>query len=102
MQSYQPNQSDPVRKKGEAIVIKSEVVDLIIKKQTKAMNRGFGYVIETLSNLTRFDLVDDAKKEEYLTQFREAYRVTLKVGTKKDIKAMHEIKKELIKKGFEP
>ena len=95
-------QSDPVRKKGEAIVIKSEVVDLIIKKQTKAMNRGFGYVIETLSNLTRFDLVDDAKKEEYLTQFREAYRVTLKVGTKKDIKAMHEIKKELIKKGFEP
>ena len=95
-------QSDPVRKKGEAIVIKSEVVDLIIKKQTKAMNRGFGYVIETLSNLTRFDLVDDAKKEEYLTQFREAYRVTLKVGTKKDIKAMHEIKKELIKKGFKP
>lgn len=95
-------QSDPVKKKGEAIVIKSEVVDLIIKKQTKAMNRGFGYVIETLTNLTRFDLVDDAKKEEYLTQFREAYRVTLKVGTKKDIKAMHEIKKELIKKGFKP
>lgn len=95
-------QSDPIKKKGEAIVIKSEVVDLIIKKQTKAMNRGFGYVIETLTNLTRFDLVDDAKKEEYLTQFREAYRVTLKVGTKKDIKAMHEIKKELIKKGFKP
>ena len=95
-------QSDPIKKKGEAIVIKSEVVDLIIKKQTKALNRGFGYVIETLTNLTRFDLVDDAKKEEYLTQFREAYRVTLKVGTKKDIKAMHEIKKELVKKGFKP
>lgn len=95
-------QSDPIKKKDEALVIKSEVDGLIIKKPTKAMNRGFGYVIETLTNLTRFDLVDDAKKEEYVTRFREAYRVTLKVGTNEDIKAMKEIKKELIKKGFEP
>lgn len=95
-------QSDPVKKKDEAIVIKSEVDELIINKPTKAMNRGFGYVIETLTNLTRFDLVDDAKKEQYLVLFREAYRVTLKVGTKEDIRAMNEIKKELIRKGFEP
>lgn len=95
-------QSDPVKKKDEAIVIKSEVDELIINKPTKAMNRGFGYVIESLSNLTRFDLVDDAKKEQYLVLFREAYRVTLKVGTKEDIRAMNEIKKELIRKGFEP
>ena len=95
-------QSDPVKKKDEAIVTKSEVENLIINKPTKAMNRGFGYVIESLSNLTRFDLVDDAKKEQYLVLFREAYRVTLKVGTKEDIRAMNEIKKELIRKGFEP
>lgn len=95
-------QSDPIKKKDEAIVIKSEVDELIINKPTKAMNRGFGYVIETLTNLTRFDLVDDAKKEEYVVRFREAYRVTLKVGTKEDIKAMNEIKKELIRRGFEP
>ena len=95
-------QSDPIRNKGEAIVFKSEVVDLVIDKPVKAMNRGFGYVIESLSNLTRFDLVDDAKKEQYLVLFREAYRVTLKVGTKEDIRAMNEIKKELIRKGFEP
>ena len=95
-------QSDPIKKKDEAIVIKSEVDELTITKPTKAMNRGFGYVIETLANLTRFDSADDAEKEKYLIRFREAYRVTLKVGTKEDIKAMNEIKKELIRKGFEP
>ncbi len=95
-------QSDPIKKKDEAIVIKSEVVDLIMKKPTKAMNRGFGYVIESLANLTRFDIVDDSQKEYYLKRFREANRVVFKVGTKEDIKSMREIKKELIKKGFEP
>ena len=95
-------QSDPVKKNGKALVIKSEVTELVIRKPVKALNRGFGYVIESLANFTRFDLVDDAKKEEYITRFKEANRVVLKVGTKKDIKAMQEIKKELIKKGFEP
>ena len=66
------------------------------------MNRGFGYVIESLANLTRFDLVEDVKKEEYLIRFREANRVVRKIGYKEDIKAMNEIKKELIKKGFKP
>ena len=95
-------QSDPVKKKGEAIVIKSEVCELIICEDTQALNRGFGYVIESLANLTRFDIVDDTQKEYYLKRFREANRVVLKVGTKEDIKAMREIKKELINKGFEP
>ena len=95
-------QSDPIRKKDEAIVFKSEVNELVINKPTKALNRGFGYVIESLANFTRFDLVDDEKKEEYLTHFKEAYRVVLKVGTKEDIKAMNEIKKEIMKKGYDP
>ena len=94
-------QSDPIKKKGEAIVFKSEVVDLVINKPVQAMNRGFGYVIESLANLTRFDLVDDTKKEEYVTHFKEANRVVLKVGRKEDIKAMREIKKELMKRGFD-
>ncbi len=95
-------QSDPIKKTGEAIVIKSEVKELVINKQTKAMNRGFAYVIESLANLTRFDLVGENQKEEYLKRFREANRVVVKVGHKEDILAMRKIKKELIKKGYEP
>ncbi|AMD18047.1 hypothetical protein TL18_08460 [Methanobrevibacter sp. YE315] len=95
-------QSDPIKKKDEAIVIKSKVNEIIINKPTKAMNRGFGYVIESLSNLTRFDMVGEEQKEYYLNRFREANRVVKKVGYKQDIQAMKEIKKELIKKGYEP
>lgn len=95
-------QSDPIKKKDEAIVIKSRVSELTINRKTKAMNRGFGYVVESLDNLTRFDKADSDKKEEYLKQFKEARRVVLKVGRKEDIKAMNEIKKELMKKGYEP
>lgn len=95
-------QSDPIKKKDEAIVIKSRVSELTINRKTKAMNRGFGYVVESLANLRRFDQADSDKKEEYLKQFKEARRVVLKVGRKEDIKAMNEIKKELMKKGYEP
>lgn len=95
-------QSDPIKKKDEAIVIKSKVTDLIIKQPTLAMNRGFSYVIESLSNFTRFDMVGEEQKEEYLNRFREAFRVVKKVGCKEDIKSMQMIKKELIKKGYEP
>ena len=95
-------QSDPIRKKGEAIIIKSKVCEIIIKNNVKAFNRGFGYVIESLSNYTRFDLVDDEKKQEYIERFREANRVVTKIGYKKDIEAMRQIKKELIKKGYKP
>ena len=95
-------QSDPIKKKGEAIVFKSNVVELVINKEINAYNRAFDYVVESLANLTRFDIVDDETKEFYLKQFREAKRVVKKVGYKKEKEAMDRIKKELIKKGFEP
>lgn len=95
-------QSDPVKSNGEAIVIKSKVTQLIINKQTRPINRGFGYVIESLSNLTRVDIVGEEQKEEYFERFREANRIVTKVGYKQDIEAMQKIKKELIKKGFKP
>lgn len=95
-------QSDPIKKKGEAIVIKSEVIELVINSDTKAFNRGFGYVVETLSNFSRFDLADEEQKQYYLDRFREAKRIVNKVGYAQDIEAMNRIKKELMKKGYEP
>ena len=94
-------QSDPIRKKGEAIVIKSQVTELTVKNPVKALNRGFGYVVESLANLTRFDIVDDEQKEYYIQRFKEANRIVTKVGYPEDILAMREIKKELNKKGYD-
>ncbi len=94
-------QSDPIRKKDEANVIKSKVTDIVINKEVQAFNRAFGCVIETLANFTRFDLVGETKKQYYLTRFRECSRVVNKVGGKEEKQAMGEIKKELLKKGYE-
>lgn len=94
-------QSDPIKRKDEAIVFKSKVVELVIKNETEAFNRGFAYVIESLVNFARFDLVEGEEKEFYIKRFREAYRVVNKVGTRQDIKAMRKIKKELKNKGHD-
>ena len=93
--------SDPIRKNGEANVIKSKVTDMVINKEVQAFNRAFSCLIETLANFTRFDLVDEEKKRYYLTRFRECSRVVNKVGGKEEKQSMGEIKKELIKRGYE-
>lgn len=93
-------QSDPVKKKGEANVIKADVTKLIINKPTKAYNRAFSYVIECLDNFSRIDIVDDKKRKYYLDSFKEAYRVVKKVGSKKDKDAMDKIKSKLNEKGY--
>ena len=93
--------SDPIKSSGEAIIIKSKVTELVINRETRAFNRGFGYVIESLTNFQRFDLVEGELKEFYIKRFKEAYRVVNKVGTKEDIKAMHKIKRELKAKGHD-
>ena len=93
--------SDPIKSSGEAIIIKSKVVELTVNSDTQAFNRGFGYVIESLTNFLRFDLVEGDEKEFYIKRFKEAYRITNKVGTRQDIEAMHRIKKELQARGHD-
>jgi hypothetical protein len=94
-------QSDPIKNKGEANVIKADVVELTINNPTKVYNRAFSYVIESLANFSRIDIVDNEKRKYYLDSFKEAYRVVKKVGSKKDKEAMDKIKSKLSKKGYD-
>ena len=94
--------SDPIKSDSKAIVIKAKVTSHVINKNIKAINRAMGLLIETLVNFTRIDMVDEKQQEYYLGRFREAKRVINKVGSKEEQKAIHEIKKELIKKGYSP
>lgn len=95
-------QSDPIKKKDEANVIKSKVTEMVINNDIKAANRAFACIIETLVNFTHFDIVDEKTKQYYLSRFQENSRVVNKVGGKTERLTMNEIKKELIKKGYEP
>lgn len=93
-------QSDPVKKKSEANVIKADVCKLVINNPVKAYNRALSYVIECLANFSRIDIVDDEKRKYYLDSFKEARRVVKKVGSKKDKEAMDMIKSKLNEKGY--
>ena len=94
-------QSDPVKKKSEANVIKADVCKLIIRNPVKAYNRALSYVIECLANFSRIDIVDDEKRKYYLDSFKEARRVVKKVGSKQDKEAMDMIKSKLNEKGYD-
>ena len=94
-------QSDPVKKKSEANVIKADVCKLIIRNPVKAYNRSFSYVVECLANFSRIDIVDDEKRKYYLDSFKEARRVVKKVGSKQDKEAMEMIKSKLNEKGYD-
>ena len=94
-------QSDPVKKKSEANVIKADVCKLIIKNPVKAYNRSFSYVVECLANFSRIDIVDDEKRKYYLDSFKEARRVVKKVGSKQDKEAMDMIKSKLNEKRYD-
>lgn len=93
--------SDPIKSKGEAIIIKADVIELIVNNNIKAFNRGFGYVVESLSNYSRFDLVDEIKKQSYIESFREAKRVVRKIGYREDIEAMKAIEEKIKEKGYD-
>lgn len=93
-------QSDPVKKRDEAIVIKSKAVEIKINRPVRALNRSFGYVVESLTDLMRFDMAGEKEKLSYLDRFREANRIVNKVGYKEEKLAMKEIKKELKRKRF--
>ncbi|WP_407381290.1 DUF447 domain-containing protein [Methanobrevibacter sp.] len=88
-------QSDPIRKKSEAIVIKADVVDLTVNRAVKVYNRAFSYVLESLVHMSRINIVDEKQQKEYLDRLKEAYRVVKKVGSKKDKEAMDNIKNKL-------
>ena len=94
-------QSNPVKKKSEANVIKADVCKLIIRNPVKAYNRSFSYVVECLANFSRIDIVDDEKRKYYLDSFKEARRVVKKVGSKQDKEAMDMIKSKLNEKGYD-
>ena len=92
--------SDPIRK-SEAKVIISDVVDIVLNNNcAKAANRGFYCLIESLVNFTRIDIVDEAKKDYFISRFIESKRIINKVGSKEDKDAMDLLKKALEDKGY--
>jgi hypothetical protein len=87
--------SDLVRKSAAKIII-ADVAEIVLNnKGVKPANRGFYYLIESLINFSRIDIVDKEKKDYFLERFIESKRVINKVGSKKDKIAINILKKAL-------
>lgn len=83
----------------DAGIIKAEIESIIIEKEgARSFNRANSYVIESLVNYTRFDIVDNNTKTEYIKRLKEAKRVINRVGGKEHKLAINKIEKEIAKK----
>lgn len=89
-----PPRQYPVKSNGNLFEITGRIRSIQINDPTvKAFNRGFGCLIDSLVNYTRYHLVDDEMKKLYDERLEENQRVINKVGDVKTIEAIELLKK---------
>ncbi|AGN16528.1 MULTISPECIES: DUF447 domain-containing protein [Methanobrevibacter] len=94
--------ADHVNAHGEAYLINARV-DKIVKNNpcAKALNRGLCCLIESLTNFTRLDLVDENQQEYYIGRYNENKRVIDRIADNKTKEAMKLLGENMSKKGFD-
>ncbi|MCC7553508.1 MAG: DUF447 family protein [Methanobacteriaceae archaeon] len=91
---------DPVQESKASIIIAKVKKIHIKKKYVKPINRGISYLIESLVNYTRLDIVNEKKQKHYLEEFKESERIIHKVGSLEEKKAINILKEKIIEKGY--
>ena len=75
--------------------IDGKIRDFVINDENaQAFNRGLSGLIEGLVNFSRYKIVDDEKRKEYMDRLIENKRVIDKVSDEKTKKAMADLKAE--------
>ena len=93
---------DHVNDGEKSYIIKAENIKIVInRKSAKALNRGLFAFLESLVDYTRVELIDDAKKQEYITRFRENERVVQRVAESDVKQSMATLKEKMIEKGLD-
>ena len=96
VESIEENTLDdfPIKSDAKLFMITGKIKELIINENTQAFNRSFAAVIESLTNYSRYLIVDAEKRKEYLARLNENQRLVNKVGSSDAKKAMEILKKE--------
>jgi len=85
----------PIKGDKNIFFITGKIREFVINdKNTQAFNRGLSGLIEGLVNFSRYKIVDDAKRKEYMDRLIENQRVINKVSDEKTQKAMARLKAE--------
>lgn len=76
-------------------IIKGKIDKIIIRDASiKAFNRGLNGIIECLVNFSRYKIVDDKKRAEYMDKVIENNRIIQRIGSKQTKESMKLIKTE--------
>ena len=85
----------PIKGDNNIYFIDGKIRDLVINDEhAQAYNRGMSGLIEGLVNFSRYKIVDDAKRKEYMDRLIENQRVIEKVSDEKTKKAMADLRAE--------
>ena len=85
----------PIKGDKNIFFITGKIRNFVINDENvKAFNRGLSGLIEGLVNFSRYKIVDDEKRKEYMDRLIENQRVIEKVSDEKTKKAMATLKSE--------
>lgn len=85
----------PNKKDKNIFFITGKIREFVINDDSaQAFNRGLTGLIEGLVNFSRYKIVDDAKRKEYMDRLIENQRIIEKISDEKTIKAMAKLKSE--------
>ena len=91
----QKPENTPIDNDQSIFMIKGKVVEIVIRDESiKAFNRGLGGIIECLVNISRYKIVDDKKRAEYMDRVIENNRMIQRIGNSQTKESMKLIKKE--------
>lgn len=85
----------PIKGGNSIYLITGKIRNVVINdKKARPFNRAMPALIECLVNCSRYKIVDDDKRKEYMDRLIENERIVNKVGDEKTKKAMQIVKKE--------
>lgn len=91
----QKPENTPIDNDQSIFIIKGKIQSVTINDESiKAFNRGLSGVIECLVNVSRYKIVDDEKRSEYMARVIENNRMISRIGSKATKEAMQLIKEE--------
>lgn len=95
-------EKDHVNEGAKSYIVTAENIKIVInRKGAKALNRGIYSFIESLTDYTRVDVIDDEKRAEYKKRFLENERLIEKVAESDVKEAMANLREKMIEKGLD-
>jgi hypothetical protein len=87
-------EKSPIKGDKSIYFITGKIREVVVNDYVQAYNRGMSGLIEGLVNFSRYKIVDEARRKEYMDRLEENQHVIEKVSDEKTRKAMAELMAE--------